>query len=218
MQLIGQLFEARRWAGGASGDHRRRDLGRHRLGRDRGVPRARRVSVFILFPHGRVSEVQRRQMTTPVEANVHALALTGDFDDCQARVKDMFNDFAFRDAVAAGRGELDQLGAGAGAGGLLLHRRRGAGRARTGRSASPCPPAISATSSRAISPGHGPADRALVMATNQNDILHRALSPAITCRWRDARRSARRWTSRSRRISSVRCSMPMAGTARGGRS
>ena len=38
-------------------------------------------------------------MTTPVEANVHAMALTGHFDDCQARVKDMFNDFAFRDRV-----------------------------------------------------------------------------------------------------------------------
>jgi threonine synthase len=57
------------------------------------------VDVFILFPHGRVSEVQRRQMTTPTEANVHALAMDGDFDDCQARVKDMFNDFAFRDGV-----------------------------------------------------------------------------------------------------------------------
>jgi threonine synthase len=43
--------------------------------------------------------VQRRQMTTPTEANVHALALAGDFDDCQARVKDMFNDLAFRDGV-----------------------------------------------------------------------------------------------------------------------
>ena len=57
------------------------------------------VDVFILFPHGRVSEVQRRQMTTPAEGNVHALAMDGDFDDCQARVKDMFNDFAFRDGV-----------------------------------------------------------------------------------------------------------------------
>jgi threonine synthase len=57
------------------------------------------VDVFILFPQGRVSEVQRRQMTTPAEANVHALAIEGDFDDAQARVKDMFNDFAFRDGV-----------------------------------------------------------------------------------------------------------------------
>jgi threonine synthase len=43
--------------------------------------------------------VQRRQMTTPVESNVHALAVDGDFDDCQARLKDMFNDFEFRDGV-----------------------------------------------------------------------------------------------------------------------
>ncbi len=57
------------------------------------------VDLFILFPHGRVSEVQRRQMTTPREANVHALALDGDFDDCQARVKDLFNDHEFRDGV-----------------------------------------------------------------------------------------------------------------------
>jgi threonine synthase len=57
------------------------------------------VDVFILFPQGRVSDVQRRQMTTPVESNVHALAIEGSFDDAQARVKDMFNDFAFRDGV-----------------------------------------------------------------------------------------------------------------------
>lgn len=59
-----------------------------------------RTDIFILFPDGRVSSVQRRQMTTPTEANVHALALTGNFDDCQAIVKGMFNHFAFRDSVA----------------------------------------------------------------------------------------------------------------------
>ncbi len=53
----------------------------------------------LIGQHGRVSDVQRRQMTTPVEKNVHALALDGDFDDCQAKLKDMFNDFEFRDAV-----------------------------------------------------------------------------------------------------------------------
>ncbi|MFD1695275.1 threonine synthase [Roseibium aestuarii] len=58
-----------------------------------------RTDVFILFPDGRVSPVQRRQMTTPTEDNVHALALTGNFDDCQSIVKGMFNNFAFRDRV-----------------------------------------------------------------------------------------------------------------------
>ena len=58
------------------------------------------VDVFILYPHGRVSEVQRRQMTTPTEANVHTLAVDGDFDACQALVKAAFNDHSFRDEVA----------------------------------------------------------------------------------------------------------------------
>ncbi|MCO6386086.1 threonine synthase [Aliihoeflea sp. 40Bstr573] len=58
-----------------------------------------RTDIFILFPHGRVSPVQQRQMTTSSEANVHALAIEGNFDDCQALVKGMFNDHAFRDRV-----------------------------------------------------------------------------------------------------------------------
>lgn len=58
-----------------------------------------RADVMILYPDGRVSDVQRRMMTTPTEANVHALAVEGTFDDCQARVKDMFNHHAFRDRV-----------------------------------------------------------------------------------------------------------------------
>lgn len=57
------------------------------------------INVFILFPNGRVSEVQRRQMTTATHANVHAIAVEGTFDDCQARVKDMFNDADFRTHV-----------------------------------------------------------------------------------------------------------------------
>ncbi|SES13959.1 L-threonine synthase [Tranquillimonas rosea] len=99
MQLIGQLFQysmKRKGSritivGATSGD-----TGSAAIEAFRGLDA---VDVFILFPNGRVSEVQRRQMTTAPEANVHALALDGDFDDCQAAVKDMFNDFAFRDAV-----------------------------------------------------------------------------------------------------------------------
>jgi len=59
-----------------------------------------RVDVVIFFPEGRVSDVQRRMMTTPRDANVHAVGVRGTFDDCQALVKGMFNDHAFRDRTA----------------------------------------------------------------------------------------------------------------------
>ena len=58
------------------------------------------VDLVVLFPHGRISEVQRRMMTTTGAANVHALAIEGTFDDCQAIVKGMFNHHRFRDSVA----------------------------------------------------------------------------------------------------------------------
>ncbi|MEM6565592.1 MAG: threonine synthase [Pseudomonadota bacterium] len=99
MQLIGQMFQTALGrkgqrvtiVGATSGD-----TGSAAIEAFRGLES---VDVFILYPHGRISEVQRRQMTTPQERNVHALAMDGDFDACQARLKDMFNDFAFRDAV-----------------------------------------------------------------------------------------------------------------------
>lgn len=55
-----------------------------------------RIEIFILHPEGRVSEVQRRQMTTVMDDNVHNIALAGTFDDCQDQVKAMFNDTSFR--------------------------------------------------------------------------------------------------------------------------
>lgn len=58
------------------------------------------TDIFILHPKGRVSEVQRRQMTTVLDKNVHNIAIEGSFDDCQALVKAMFNDHAFRDEVS----------------------------------------------------------------------------------------------------------------------
>lgn len=58
------------------------------------------ADLIVLFPHGRISEVQRRMMTTTGASNVHALAIEGNFDDCQAIVKGLFNHHSFRDAVA----------------------------------------------------------------------------------------------------------------------
>ena len=99
MQLIGQLFalslgrSGRRLTiiGATSGD-----TGSAAIEAFAGLAG---VDVVILFPKGRVSEVQRRQMTTPEAANVHAVALEGDFDDCQAAVKALFADDAFRREV-----------------------------------------------------------------------------------------------------------------------
>lgn len=96
MQLIGPMFEsvlARRdervtIVGATSGD-----TGSAAIEAFAGNPHA---DVFILYPEGRVSEVQRRQMTTPTAGNVHAVAVEGDFDACQAMVKAMFADADFR--------------------------------------------------------------------------------------------------------------------------
>ena len=57
------------------------------------------VDIYILHPEGRVSEVQRRQMTTVDAPNVHNIAVDGTFDDCQDLVKALFNDQTFRDEV-----------------------------------------------------------------------------------------------------------------------
>jgi threonine synthase len=58
-----------------------------------------KVDLFILFPEGRISPIQQKQMTTTGAANVHAIAVRGTFDDCQAIVKAMFGNAAFRDRV-----------------------------------------------------------------------------------------------------------------------
>ena len=86
MQLIGQLFQVAlkrlervTIIGATSGD-----TGSAAIEAFKGLDA---VDVFILFPDGRVSDVQRRQMTTAKESNVHAIAVDGTFDDCQSRVK-----------------------------------------------------------------------------------------------------------------------------------
>ena len=96
LQLVGRLFDhvlAQRAervtiVGATSGD-----TGSAAIEACRG---RERIEVFILHPQGRVSEVQRRQMTTVLDDNVHNIALHGTFDDCQDHVKAMFNDQAFR--------------------------------------------------------------------------------------------------------------------------
>jgi threonine synthase len=99
MQLLGRLFDhvlAERGervtiVGATSGD-----TGSAAIEAFRG---RKSVQVVILYPKGRVSEVQRRQMTTVLDDNVHNIAVEGTFDDCQDLLKGLFNDEAFRDEV-----------------------------------------------------------------------------------------------------------------------
>ncbi len=99
MQLLGRLFDevlGRRGervtiVGATSGDTGAAAI---EACRDRDS-----IEIFILHPLDRVSEVQRRQMTTVTSKNVHNIAVEGTFDDCQALLKDMFADQAFREAT-----------------------------------------------------------------------------------------------------------------------
>src|SRR6056297_629409 len=176
MQLIGQMFQsalARRGdrvtiVGATSGD-----TGSAAMEAFRGLDN---VDVFILYPHGRVSEVQRRQMTTVVEANAHALAMTGDFDECQARLKDMFNDFDFRDGVRlAGVNSINFARVLAQ---VVYYFTSAVALGAPHRKVSFCVPTGNFGDIFAgyLAKRMGlPIDK-LIVATNQNDILHRALS------------------------------------------
>jgi len=98
LQLIGQLFDyvlTQRnqrvmIVGATSGDTGSAAID--------GVKGCKNVDIVILYPKGRVSDVQRRQMTTITSPNVHTVAVDGTFDDCQDLVKAMFNDAPFREA------------------------------------------------------------------------------------------------------------------------
>lgn len=179
MQLIGQLFQASlsrsgervTIVGATSGD-----TGSAAIEAFRGLSN---VDVFILFPHGRVSEVQRRQMTTAPDSNVHALAVDGDFDTCQGLLKDMFNDFAFRDRVRlAGVNSINWARVLAQ---VVYYFSAAVSLGAPHRAVSFTVPTGNFGD---IFAGHiarkmGLPIETLVIATNQNDILHRCLTTGV---------------------------------------
>ena len=67
-----------------------------------GVKGKKNINIFILHPHGRVSPIQKLQMTTVLDKNVFNLAVEGTFDDCQAIVKAIFNDLEFKERMRLG--------------------------------------------------------------------------------------------------------------------
>jgi threonine synthase len=137
------------------------------------------ADVFILYPHNRVSEVQRRQMTTPTEANVHALAVEGDFDDCQALVKAMFNDHGFRDEV--GLAAVNSINWARVLAQVVYYFTAAVS---LGAPLRPVSFSVPTGNFGDIFAGHIarrmglPIDR-LIIATNENDILHRTLESGV---------------------------------------
>ena len=175
MQIIGQMFqkalgrkgERVTIVGATSGD-----TGSAAIEAFRGLDN---VDVFILYPHGRVSDVQRRQMTTPTESNVHAIAVDGDFDDCQARLKDMFNDFEFRDGVKLAG--VNSINWGRVLAQVVYYFTAAVSLGAPGREVSFTVPTGNFGDIFAgyIAKRMGLPIADLVIATNQNDILHRCL-------------------------------------------
>ena len=176
MQLIGQLFQialARTGeritiVGATSGD-----TGSAAIEAFKGLSN---VDVFILYPHGRVSEVQRRQMSTPPEANVHALAIDGHFDDAQARLKDFFNDHAFRDEV--GLAGVNSINWARVLAQVVYYFTAAVSLGAPAREIDFTVPTgnFGDIFAASIAKAMGLPIGRLVVATNQNDILHRALS------------------------------------------
>ncbi len=141
-----------------------------------GVVGRERVDIFMLHPDGRISDVQRRQMTTVIAPNVYNIAIDGSFDDAQASVKRMFNDPAVTDRFNIGAvnsinwarlmaqvvyyfASALQLGA---------PKRKVAFSVPTGNFGDVFAGYVAAQMGLPI--------EKLVVATNINDILHRALS------------------------------------------
>ncbi|MFH5774722.1 threonine synthase [Paracoccus sp. NGMCC 1.201697] len=176
MQLIGQLFQL---ALAKSGDRvailgaTSGDTGSAAIEAFRGLSN---VDVFIMYPHGRVSEVQRRQMSTPADANVHALAVDGTFDDCQARLKDLFNDHEFRDAV--GLAGVNSINWARVLAQIVYYFTAAASLGAPLREIDFTVPTgnFGDIFAGSIAKAMGLPIGKLVVATNQNDILHRALS------------------------------------------
>ena len=114
-----------------------------------GLASCSRAEIVVLYPEGRVSEVQRRQMTTVERANVHAVAVDGTFDDCQRIVKQLFGDAALRERVGlAAANSINWARVAAQVPYYVWATAALGGRG----SHSPCPRATSATCSRAGSP------------------------------------------------------------------
>jgi len=141
-----------------------------------GCRHSRHVDIFILHPHGKVSEVQRRQMTTVLNDNVFNLAVEGNFDDCQRMVKASFSDQSFlhgRQLVAVNSINWARIMAQ-----IVYYFYAALSLGAPGRSVSFSVPTGNFGDIFAgyLARNMGLPVNQLVIATNKNDILHRFMS------------------------------------------
>ena len=164
------------------------------------------LDIFILYPHGRVSEVQRRQMTTSVAANAHALAIEGNFDDCQDIVKALFADVRLRRDLNLSA--VNSINFARVAAQIVYYVAAGLALGAPSRAVSFSVPTGNFGN---VYAGHlaralGLPIERLIVGTNANDVLARYLSSGEMASRRSTRASAPAWTSRSPAISSGCCS------------
>lgn len=134
------------------------------------------VDVFILHPHGRISEVQRRLMTCVEEENIHNIAVEGSFDDCQAMVKEMFADRPFREAMRLGA--INSINWARIVAQSVYYFTSAVALGGPGRAISYCVPTgnFGDIFAAYVARQMGLPIETLCIATNENDILARALS------------------------------------------
>ena len=146
-----------------------------------GVRGQQRIHIFVMHPHGRVSSLQERQMTSVLDDNVFNLAVKGSFDDCQLIMKTLFNDLPFKDAHALGSVNsvnwarvLSQI----------VYYFHAAFRVMTGTGAAQVQFAVPTGNFGDILAGWyakrmGLPVRRLILATNENDILARFFNTGV---------------------------------------
>lgn len=144
-----------------------------------GCKRCKNIDIFILHPHNRVSDVQRKQMTTVHGDNIHNLAVEGNFDDCQAMVKASFGDQGFlpgdRSLVAVNSINWARIMA------QIVYYFYAA--VAVGAPARPVVFSVPTGNFGDIFAGYlaqqmGLPIERLIIATNRNDVLHRAITNA----------------------------------------
>ncbi|MFN7114264.1 MAG: threonine synthase [Alphaproteobacteria bacterium] len=132
------------------------------------------ANIVILHPKGRVSDVQRRQMTTVDAPNIRNIAIEGSFDDCQDLVKSMFGDLAFRDALQLSA--INSINWARILAQVVYYVYAGVRvQAETGKAATFCVPTGNFGNVYAgyVAKSMGLPVEKLIVATNANDILHR---------------------------------------------